>query len=276
MKKIKLIGLDLDGTLVNTRKQISDRTKAVIKKAILAGVIVVPATGRPISGIPQELLESIPEIRYVITANGALIVDVKEDKFIYQEGIPYEQALEIIKELKKYDIMIEPYIEGEAYSEKKDMDNIRHFVTDPIQIQYFLDSRRVVDNMGDFVKQKKCSIDKIHLLFEDLSLRLKIWKKLDNYPQFVVTTAHPNNLELNKATVNKGTSLLALGKYLGIQKDEIMACGDNSNDLEMLKSVGLGVAMGNAESEIKEAADFVTLTNDEDGVAFAIEKFILS
>ena len=100
-------------------------------------------------------------------------------------------------------------------------------------------------------------------------------EELNTLSGIVVTAAMDNNLEINKEGTNKGLGLLQLGKSLGISREEIMACGDGGNDVEMLKEVGFAVAMANGSDPVKKAADFVTVSNDEDGVAKAIERFVL-
>ena len=196
-RTIRMIGVDLDGTLLNSEKQLTAYTREVLKKAIEQEVAVVVATGRPFSGVPDEL-KHFPGMRYALTANGARILDMQKQKVVYE---------------------------------------------------------------GIFRNQK----DKQEALEE-----------LNTLSGIVVTAAMDNNLEINKEGTNKGLGLLQLGKSLGISREEIMACGDGGNDVEMLKEVGFAIAMANAYDPVKTAADFVTVSNDEDGVAKAIERFVLN
>lgn len=274
-RRIKLIGLDLDGTVFNDRKEITAKTIDTLKRAFDQGVVVAPVTGRPVSGVPEVLLREIPQIEYILAANGAVIKNIKTNKIIYQEGIPCSRSLELVDRLRQDDIMIEPYIDGEAFSDELDLQNILHFVKDKIFAEYFIKNRKSVKNIRNFIREQNSPVEKIHLIFADLETRSKTKNWLIGEKDLAVTSANGFNLELNKSTVNKGYSLLALAKLLGISKEEVMACGDNGNDMEMVSMAGFGVAMGNAIQELKEAADYVTLSNNEDGVAYAIEKFVL-
>ena len=124
--------------------------------------------------------------------------------------------------------------------------------------------------------KKKMAVDKLQALFRDTETRDLAMKEVKEKVQgAAVTSALGNNIEANGEDAQKGIALLKLGEILGIKKDEIMAFGDGSNDMDMIRRVGFGVAMENGIDEIKEAADYITVTNDEHGVAKAIEKFVL-
>lgn len=111
------------------------------------------------------------------------------------------------------------------------------------------------------------------MFFKDEENRQKAFRELSQLPDLAVTCSLSNNLEINHCTCNKGDALLNLGRILGIPLNEIMACGDGNNDLEMVREAGVGIAMENGEESVKEAADYITATNDEEGVARAIELF---
>lgn len=273
---IKLIGLDLDGTVFDENKHISARTINAISKAIEKGVIVIPATGRPYSGLPNEFL-SIPGVRYALTANGSSVLDLKEQKVIYSNLINITDGLELIDELLSYDAIIDVFIEGTGYSPTSSISSVKEYMQTKSMAEYFIKTRSFYDNdIKEFIMEKYTPIEKIQLLFKDISKKYEAFDKLKRLSKFTFTSALPNNIEINSATANKGDGLLGLGNHLGIKKEQIMACGDSSNDYDMIKFAGFGVAMGNATKEIKEIADFITLTNEKDGVAYAIEKYVLS
>ena len=119
-------------------------------------------------------------------------------------------------------------------------------------------------------------MDKVHVMFRDRTERMQAFDEANRVEGVTTTCAISNNIEVNALGVNKGEGLVRLGKLLGIERDEIMACGDGMNDFEMLKAVGFGVAMENAMEEVKQAADYITDTNENNGVAKAIEKFALA
>ncbi len=273
-KKIKMIGLDLDGTLLNSRKELTEYTRTVMKRAIEQGVVVPVATGRPISAVPAEL-QTFPGMRYMVTANGARIVDVEKDEVIYENLLPVESAEKVLDILKKYDTIHEVFIDGKGYTYGKGLENVYHYFKEPSMAEYLLTTRTPVEDVSQTLRQMNKNADKVHGVFHNLEERRKALERLKEVSGIDVTAAFGNTIEVNQAGTNKGLGLLNLGKLLGIQREEIMACGDGMNDYEMLKAVGFGVAMENGHSRVKEIADYITGTNDEDGVAKAIEKFVL-
>ena len=275
MNKIKMIGLDLDGTLLNEKKELTEYTRDVLNRAIDQGVTVLVATGRPITGVPKELIE-FPGMRYVLTANGGRIIDLKEKKIIYEELVKYEDAVNILKIFEKYQTFREIYFDGLGYTEWPMLEELRGYFRTAPMMEYIKNTRRGIDSIWEKMEEMKGhGLDKVHGVFSDMTEHAKAFEDLKKLGNFEVSNALGNNLEVNAPGVNKGTGLLRLGEMLGICREEIMACGDGNNDLAMIKTVGFGVAMENGFEEVKEAADYVTVTNDEDGVAKAIEKFVL-
>lgn len=274
MHQIKMIGLDLDGTLLNTKKELTQYSRDVLKRAIDKGVLVLVATGRPFTGIPEEL-RTFPGMRYALTSNGARVLDTKENKVLIEELLPREDAIRALKVLRKYDTMQEIYFDGQGYADEEKMSEIHRYHHNPHMWEYVRKSRIVVPDVLKVAEQSDTDMDKIQGLFADMEERKQAWKELSNDNRISLVGSLKYNIEVNAAGVNKGKGLVRLGEILGIHREEIMACGDGDNDIEMLREVGFGVAMGNAEEEVKKAADYITETNDEDGVAKAIERFVL-
>ena len=274
-KEIKLIGLDLDGTTFTSDKRITDHAKSVIEKAIEQGVTVLPCTGRQLSGLPEEFL-SMKGVRYAVTSNGASVIDLKEKKKLFTDYIPYGIAADTMERLLKEEILTDIYIDGLCYIEEELMVLFTSFLPNQESVTYFKKTRTPVKNLPEFIRKNRLDAEKIHLLFRDMELKAALKKEFDANPHFLTTSAVSFNLELNNRTADKGTALLVLADFLGIPHDQTMACGDSFNDEAMLRKAGFSVAMGNADPEIKKICDFVTKTNDEDGVAYAIETFVLS
>ena len=130
-------------------------------------------------------------------------------------------------------------------------------------------------NPEDLLDEKEGNLDKVQMLFADMEEREEAWKELEREGVFELVGSLQYNIEINAVGVNKGTGLVNLGKMLGIRREEIMACGDGDNDIAMLKEVGFGVAMANAEEKVKAVADYITESNNDEGAAKAIEKFVL-
>ena len=269
-----MVGLDLDGTLLTDRKEITPRTRRVIKRAIEEGVTVLVATGRPWMGVPEEL-RTFPGMNYALTSNGARILDVQEGR-VLEERLLYpvlaKKALEICG---KYDTLQEIYFDGQGYAPADKMAQVERYHKNPNMWDYMRRTRIPVDDLFELLKKEDRGLDKIQALFADMDERRRAWEELAEESDLELVGPLKYNIEINAAGVNKGTGLMNLGRLLGIRREEIMACGDGDNDTAMLREAGFGVAMGNAEARVKEAADYITLSNEEEGVAEAIERFVL-
>ena len=248
--KIRMIGMDLDGTLLKTNKELTAYTKDVLKRAAEQGIIVMPATGRPFSGIPKELT-GLQEIRYAVTANGARVIDMEKNEVIVEELLAYDIAEVILTIFERYDTFREIYYHGIGYASKEALIRIDKYLNIPAMADYITSTRVPVDDVRAKFEEMNQPVDKIQALFTSVEDRDAARKEIEE------------------------VSGIEIGKVLGIPREEIMAFGDGNNDLKMLKEVGTGVAMENAIPSLKEAADYVTLSNDEEGVAKFIEKYVL-
>lgn len=272
--KIKMIGLDLDGTLLNSKKKMTSYTKNVLEKALEQGVVVMAATGRAISAVPEEIL-SIPGMKYVVTANGARVLDIVEKKVLIENTIPVESAKQALEILEDYDAIREIFVEGKCYTNAKELQRAQEYFSNPSMEEYILKSRAHVPDVKELLLEMNLPVEKVQGVFKNMDERSDVLERWKQIPGIVITDALGNNLEMNKEGTDKGNALLKLGELLGIRREEIMACGDGMNDYAMLKAVGFAVAMENGSEQLKEIADYVTVSNDEDGVAKAIEKFVL-
>lgn len=274
MKKIKMIGFDLDGTLLTTDKVLTERTKRALSKAAEQGIVVLPATGRPLSGLPRELL-AMPVIRYAVTTNGAKVLETETGKILYQKLIPVEKARQILDIFEEYDTLRDICYDGVGYTDEDNLAHVYDYVTTPAMGDYIYAIRQSVPDIRKRLEEEHRDLDKVQALFKNQEDKLEAWKRIEEIGAVEATGALENNIEVNAEGVNKGAALLCLGKLLGIEKDEIMAFGDGANDKKMLELVGVGVAMDNAVPEVRESADYITASNDEDGVAEFIEKYVL-
>lgn len=274
MQQIKMIGLDLDGTLLNTKKELTDHTRRVLAEAINAGILVLMATGRPFTGIPEEL-RTFPGIHYALTSNGARVLDTDHNKILIEQLLPMESAKKALRIFEKYDTLSEIYFDGQGYADAAKLDNVGKYHHDPNMRNYVRTTRIAVPDIWDVIAKENRNMDKVQALFANMDERAAAWKELSELKELELVGSLSYNIEINAAGVNKGTALVALGKMLGIPRESIMACGDGDNDVHLLREVGFGVAMANAQPQVKEAADYITASNDEDGVACAIEKFAL-
>ena len=272
--KTRMIGMDLDGTLLTTEKKLTPYTQDVLKRAIAQGIIVLPATGRPVSGVPEEIMH-FPGIRYAVTANGGRIVDVQENRTIYENLVPVDKAYAILSVFEKYDTLREIYYDGIGYSEETMLKNIHRYIGPGPMADYMVATRRPIPDVHAKFVETNRPVDKVQGIFASLADKDEALKELEKIKDIEITGALSQNVEINAKDVDKGNALLRLGQILGISGEEIMAFGDGTNDRKMLEKVGTGVAMANGVPEVKAAADYITASNDEEGVARFIEKYVL-
>ena len=272
--KTRMIGMDLDGTLLTTEKKLTPYTQDVLKRAIAQGIIVLPATGRPVSGVPEEIMH-FPGIRYAVTANGGRIVDVQENRTIYENLVPVDKAYAILSVFEKYDTLREIYYDGIGYSEETMLKNIHRYIEPGPMSDYMVATRRPIPDVHAKFVETNRPVDKVQGIFASLADKDEALKELEKITDIEITGALSQNVEINAKDVDKGNALLRLGQILGIPGEEIMAFGDGTNDRKMLEKVGTGVAMANGVPEVKAAADYITASNDEEGVARFIEKYVL-
>lgn len=265
----QLIALDMDGTLLNHQKEISAANKEAIQSARENGKKVVIATGRPLVGVQRylEQLDMVTDEDYVIAFNGSLVQTAKTGRVIYKKTLTwqdYQDLYEVsqtlglhIHALTEYHVMTpidNPYTGVEA--------SINLIETEVIAVEDVPKDRTIVKVM--FVDDPKKLDAATDLLPEWVKEKYTIVRSADIFLEFL------------EKTVNKGTGVAAVANEMGITSEAVIAVGDAGNDLDMIAYAGLGVAMENAFDYVKEAADFITHSNDADGVAYVIDKFMLA
>ena len=274
MKQIKLIAFDLDGTVLDSLKRLSGRNRAALKACAEKGIVLVPATGRSAAGI-SPAIRDIPGVRYGITTNGGTITDLKTGEILDRQTISCEKALRLMKVISRYHAMYDPYINGRGITQPEFYDHMDEFGLTPVIQEMVRATRDVVLNIQDYVKQTGAEVEKINIYLADLKDREPLQRELEQEEGLSITSSLYNNLEVNDAKATKGQALKRLADYLNIPMEAVMAFGDGGNDLSMIQAAGTGVAMANGLETVKAAADYITLDNDQDGVADAIEKLIL-
>lgn len=274
---IKLIAMDLDGTLLNSRKELTPRTKRALEQAAAKGVHIVPSTGRTFGGVPEEV-RSLPFVRYGICVNGGSVWDSQIDDALYKAEIPYERAEQVFDYIEKYHTMYDCYIDGWGRIDRKFYDRLDYYLQNDSQvIKLVKATRSPVDDLRCYVRELHHDVQKIIMFFRDMDQKAQAMREIAaDMPDIAVTTALWNNVELNRKDANKGNALKFLCEHLGFGPENAMACGDGGNDNAMIAAAGLGVVMANGSEELKGLADYITASNDEDGVAAAIEKFVLN
>lgn len=267
--KYKVLVLDIDGTLTNTKKEITYRTKSAITRIMEQGVTVVLASGRPISGIEPiaRELELDKYNGYILAFNGARIIECSNKKIIHDQTLSRDMILKLYDLSKLYNVSILSYDKDSIVTEMPNDEYVN------IEARINKMPIKEVENFKEYVDYpvNKCLMvgEGEYLAKVEEEVREKVKGEISVY------RSEPYFLECVPLNIDKAASLEKLLEYIHCTKDEMIACGDGYNDISMIKYAGLGVAMENAREEVKEVADILTLSNDEDGVAHIIDKFFL-
>ena len=280
-RDIKIISLDLDGTLLDSQKRLSDGNRAALEEAAAKGVLIVPTTGRFFGMMPQSIRD-LPFVRYAITINGAQVYDRETGTAIVREEIPLDMALDIMRLLDGYDVIYDCYRSNWGWMTESLQNKAEDYATDAHYVKMVREFRNPVPELKAYLEStaSEGDVQKVMLFARNTPGSEAVTKAIteavrERFPQIKATSSTWNNLELNIATAHKGNSLRRFAEHLGYALDNCMALGDGTNDLSMIEAAGLGVAMSNAHPLVIAAADHVTASNDEDGVAKAIRDFAL-
>ena len=274
MPDVRLIALDLDGTLLNSRKELTPRSYAALEAAAGSGIEIVPATGRFHKGMP-EVIRALPFVRYVVTINGAQVVDIKTGETVYSADISTEEALAFYEYLDTLPVIYDAYIDGWGYMTGAMQEDLEGFGMLPFQLVMMRELRSPVPELKEYIWAGRRKVQKMQLFTPDSALRERLLAALPGkYPQYAISASLPNNIEINSRDADKGRALRELARHLGLDIAQTMAFGDGLNDLAMLRAAGVGVAMENARAEVKAAADRIAPDCDSDGVAVVIEQLL--
>ena len=270
----RLIALDLDGTLLNEKMHVSEKTRQVMELCAQRGIEIVPATGRALPAVPEEVL-SLPGVHYGIFTNGAVVRDFGKNTWVSESCLSWEETIRVIEVLRRHPVIYDMYVSEGGVSETRLLAQLEEYGIPEREGAYIRATRRAVTDMVEYLREKKCPVQKMNLNFKDRESKQAVRAQLEAMPEVLVTSSLPWNLELNAAGITKGSGLRNLCQYLGIEAEETMAFGDGENDWPMLEAAGIGVAMENGAPFLKERADRIAASNWEDGVAEAIRRWVL-
>lgn len=278
MNNIRIIALDLDGTLLDSAKRLSDVNRAALAAAAEKGILIVPTTGR-FFGMMPPAIRDLPFLRYAITVNGAQVYDRQTDTALVREELPLDTALGIMRILDRYDVIYDCYRNNWGWMNESFKAKSAQYATNEHYVRMIADFRNGVPELKAHLTATapEGNVQKI-MLFSRLTDGADVLKTIAAevaavYPDVKVTSSTWNNLEINAATAHKGVALRRFAEQLGLTLENCMSFGDGANDLTMIEAAGTGVAMANACPEVLAAADYVTLSNDEHGVAAALRHF---
>ena len=271
MTKYLLVAIDLDGTLLTSEKTILSETIKDITEASEKGIHIVYCTGRGLSEM-QDILGLLPSIRYGIFMSGALVYDFKEHKKIYFNSIPKNIVNKIIEITKFDDGMIHLLTENDSIVREDQINHMKDFHMGVYQ-PMFMKIAKTVKNIEEEANKYE-SIPKMNIYFHSEKACKEAYEKLKNL-NLGFTFSEETSLEINAKDATKGNGLLALSSYLGIPISQIIGIGDGNNDYSFLKIVGLPIAMGNANENIKNISKYITDDNNNNGCGKAIRKYCL-
>lgn len=288
----KIVFIDLDGTLLNSYSQITDETKQVLLNAQEKGTIIVLASGR-VSSSTSLFAKQIGLDSYVISGNGAIITDLKTDEDIYRNLMSRDTALRIVQICDENSINYNLYTLNEVFTKKivysalfYNMENKKLSPDRKIKINICNNMLELLKNNPDMLVSKITICDEDKSVFDSIIRKLRAnedvtvldvshsSRKMINVGSETVEVSYYYT-EVSKKDANKSSAIEYLINKLNIGISEVIAIGDNANDVEMVKKAGLGVIMNNAAPKYKEAADYIAPSNDENGVADVINKFVL-
>lgn len=270
--KITSIALDLDGTALNSRGELSIGTRRAVAEALERGICVIPASGRPLGSLPEEIL-AIPGIRYAITSNGTAVVDLYTGGYLRKYTLP-EPACEAVLGLTGPEqVAYEAFVDGKAYAQKAYVEDPVRFGAMPAAVGYIRRTRTPVDDMESFIREHAGAdeLDCLDVVVRGEEKKKRLWRLLEKeVPGIYVTSSVPQLLEVSHSEAGKGPALGFLLEHLGLKQQDAAAFGDGDNDSGMLGLAGIGIAMANASEACIRAADHMAGSNDEDGVAEGI------
>lgn len=273
MGDYKLAAFDMDGTLLNSNKVISDKTLEMIREAARQGREIVLSTGRGLAEL-TEYLEHLPEVRYLNSVSGSMVYDCWEKKIIYSEMLPVETIRRLLELSKMEDTMVH-MLSLDSVVQRESIERMEDFGMG-IYRPMFEKVADICENIYDWYEANPRPMGKCNLYHLNPECRRRTEERVTEAGLAVSAVyAEKTSLEITAAKANKGSGLLHLCEHLGIAPEEVIAVGDADNDIDMLKVAGLAVAMGNASGQIKELADVVVADCDHDGCAQVIEEYLL-
>lgn len=266
--KYKIIVLDLDGTLTNSKKEVSKNTKDALIDIQERGYKVAIASGRPTSGVTKiaEELNLSKYGGYMLSYNGAKITDCRTGEVVFNKTLPQSSIVDIYNIAKETNVGVISYDTGKVIS--------GNGVNDYIELESRINGLEILET-DDFIGYIDYPVNKCLMAGDHETLEIAKTKLEKKYNGLLsIYYSEPFFLEIMPQNVDKAQSLLTLLNTIGIDSDEMICCGDGFNDISMIEVAGLGVAMENAQDIVKSSADYITLSNDDEGILHVINKFM--
>ena len=288
----KLIAIDLDGTMLNKYGIITQNTKDVIKKVQEKGIEVIIASGRTINSV-KNFSKEINSENYFISGNGAITYDIKNDKILYENVLSKNKAQQVIKICEENSIYYSVYTENGIITKNLNYNTLYYYKENLKKEEKEKTHINIVQDVYNYIEEKDEKILKIMICDNNQLVFKSILKKIKEITDIeILDVSHMSRklikqgteeialeyfyTEITSKNVDKWNALEMLIEMLNITKDEVITIGDNANDVKMIQNAGLGVAMGESAPYIKEQANIVTESNDNDGVAKILQQYLLN
>lgn len=271
---IKLAATDLDGTLISSNGEISNKNFEAMENAMNNGLYVVPTTGRSFYEMPESLREK-KTYTHCICSNGAVIFD-RDGKEIWKSTFSKAETMELFSILSEYDTMIEVYTKGTPVTEKSKLtkESYIHYRVEENYHDVLTATRKGTENLESFLMENDEGAEMFNIFFSDMDERKEAFERIGKLNNVELTTSMESNMEILQRSVNKGSSLTMLCEKLNVKKEEVMAMGDSRNDLTLLSAAGKALAVANACDDLKQVADEVICSCDESAMAYALSRFV--
>ena len=288
----KLIAIDLDGTMLNKYGIITQNTKDVIKKVQEKGIEVIIASGRTINSV-KNFSKEINSKNYFISGNGAITYDIKNDKILYENVLSKNKAQQVIKICEENSIYYSVYTENGIITKNLNYNTLYYYKENLNKEEKEKTHINIVQDVYNYIEEKDEKILKIMICDNNQLVFKSILKKIKEITDIeILDVSHMSRklikqgteeialeyfyTEITSKNVDKWNALEMLIEMLNITKEEVITIGDNANDVKMIQNAGLGVAMGESAPYIKEQANIVTESNDNDGVAKILQQYLLN
>lgn len=269
----RLMAVDMDNTLLNRDRTISQGNEQAIRRALAAGKQVVLSTGRAI-GEMRDYVQLLPLFHYAICSNGACIYDLWEKKPLYTLPMVWEETERILRETREQDVMVQTILQNQSYVDQPDSSTMEYYHMGNFRAVYDR-CARWFPGLVEAVLRYHTPVEKLNLYYRELADREAMWEKLRRRHLAVTDSSVNQIIEIGHENATKGKCLARFCRMMDIPLEAAIGIGDSLNDLTMLQTAGLSVAMENGCAEAKAAADVIAPDCDRDGVAAIIEQYLL-
>lgn len=263
---LKLVFVDMDDTFLTPEKAITPLNRQALDLAYERGIQFVPCTGRNYTGLPEELV-SHPSVRYAVCCNGAIVRDLRENRNLHEVVMDHALVHDLWHQIQGLEVTFDLFADDGVFTARD-----RWHIIDEMDVseatRYVVTSvRTCCDKTVDQMIDAAGSICRVNVFYLTEKDKRAVWEAVDQRPELTRASSLPCNVEITHAGADKGAGLTWLCNYLGISPKDTIAFGDSSNDIAMLRAAGDGVAMANAFPECLAAADHVTASCQDSGVA---------